>query len=148
MHSEYLMFLTPAPSSMAWEVLNSKQIFLVSNEVFMMVNSHMMVFWIIKLCMLIFLKLIVSSTLERRLKLTFLLQTAKLVLDEHFNQDPEQFCNTGDYATWVVRCMLSKTLSGWQLVEWPTNHLTQQLAWECVIESGAVKSLDYRCVLF
>jgi len=65
----------------------------------MMVNSHMMVFWIIKLCMLIFLKLIVSSTLERRLKLTFLLQTAKLVLDEHFNQDPEQFCNTGDYAT-------------------------------------------------
>ncbi|GFG33118.1 hypothetical protein Cfor_03414 [Coptotermes formosanus] len=29
-----------------------------------------------------------------------LVRTAKLVLDEHFNQDPEQFCNTGDYATY------------------------------------------------
>lgn len=29
-----------------------------------------------------------------------LVRTAKLVLDEHFNQDPEQFCNTGQYATY------------------------------------------------
>jgi len=65
----------------------------------MMVIANMMVFWVIKLCVYIFLKLIVSSTLERCLTLTFLLQTAKLVLDEHFNQDPEQFCNTGDYVT-------------------------------------------------
>jgi len=45
---------------------------------------------------------LLSAILEQCLTIDIILQTAKLVLDEHFNQDPEHFCGAENfYSTWV-----------------------------------------------